>query len=351
MTPPNASILPAQEQRRWQLLIALQQAGRPLAANELFQLVPAYREYGEGRSDALEKAFERDRNTLKGQGIEVSVVPDPQAPDDRARWRYALAEHGVTHVRLSAEETMLVALASDIWLDQDLALDARRSYIKLMGMGQAGASAPAATPTLTLVTPPAFTALRDAIARSIAVRFDYSNQSESPARERHVAPLQLVQHGGRWLLNAWDLVRDAERNFILERITSTVTLLPSEPHTYRAVTNLPEVLGGLATQNPVSLLVRNGSDAAVRLGRRNQLVSSSVPDAGPTACETAPVDTNTDEWIPMVLHDWDHGMLADELAAFGTQVRVRAPQALRDRIRARLQTAMTLHTDEGAGDD
>lgn len=317
------------DRRRWQLLVAIQQSGVPLSANELFTRVPEYRAGGGERSDALEKQLERDRQALADDGFIVEVVADPSAPSDRARWRYALSDAPAHTVSLSPDQAVLAAVATEAWIDDGLARDARRSYLKLLGLSAEVSAENSTLPTLRLVTHPAFTALRDAAARHAVVMFDYANQSEQAPKRRRVVPLQLEQHQGRWLCNAWDLDRDAERNFVLTRIVSPVEITSEIRSEHRATTDLAATLDALAATQPAVLRVAAQSDAALRL--RDRTVQSDHVD---------------DHLIEITVHDWDHGLLADELASLGQQVSVRAPDELRASVRRRLERVRDLHESQ-----
>lgn len=323
----RAAQVKAPDRRRWQLLFALQQAGQPLSANELFNAVPEYQQAGGVRNDALEKLFERDRAALASEGFVIEIVRDEAAPDDRSQWRYALAMEASDTLHLDAEETLLIQLATRVWLDDGVMTDARRSYLKLLGVGEGGVARRASLPALQLVMHPSVRPLQEAAARGLAVRFDYVNQDAQPARRRHVVPLQLVQVEGRWLCHAWDLDRDAERNFVCSRIVSDVELAEDHQHSYNALIDVPAMLSELAAKQPVQLRVVSNSDAAVRLQHR-AIESVRSPDG---------------TQVTFTILEWDHGLLADELAGFGTQITVLSPVSLRDAVRLRLERAALAH--------
>lgn len=69
-----------------------------------------------------------------------------------------------------------------------------------------------------------------------------------------------------------------------------------------------------------------GSDAERRLTRRR--------------------DTETDADGALVLHHVDPQILAEELAAFGPEVRVLEPDDLRSRVEERLRALVRDHTDD-----
>lgn len=314
--PPRDRVSP--HERHLRLLLQLQDARQPLTSEEIFAEVEGYR--GEERSPALEKRFERDRQILADAGIEITTVPDPTAPGDRARWRYELAttDAGSRTLQLSALETLLVAQATNVWDRSGLADEARRAYLKLASTGEVDDRVRESVRRATLTTDPAFSALHRAVIGRRTVEFDYVRAGETAAHRRHVDPLQLVVVDGRWLCNAFDLDRGAERNFLVRRILGEVTDVGERISGAEATTDLPAVLAEHAARTPVRLAVRPGSDAEVRLRRRS--VAEHAPQDG---------------WPVLELHDWDHELLADELASLGGQLRILEPAALVDAVLTR----------------
>ena len=86
-------------------------------------------------------------------------------------------------------------------------------------------------------------------------------------------------------------------------------------------------LDELRSRNAADLAVTAGSDAEVRLGRRAVLRDE---DAG-----------------VIRLHYTDVAVFADELAAYGPEVRVIAPESLREAVRERLATVVAAHRGRG----
>ncbi|RRJ87170.1 WYL domain-containing protein [Gulosibacter macacae] len=330
----------ASDERHMHLLMRLLDASRPLTSDEIFATVEGYRaERGEDAPtrSTLEKRFERDRKSLAEFGIIVDSVPDPIAPDDRARWRFALSrdESAARTIELTAEETLLVDQATSIWAASDVAGLARRAYLKLLATGDSGVSAARSMPSTAISTDPAFTALHEAIANRRQVEFDYVNAGAESALRRHVVPLRLVVVDGRWLCNAHDLKRDAERNYLVSRIVGEVADAGERTDSLVARTDLPRVLAELAASQPARLAVRIGTDAETRLRQR---ASSILVD--PVASESS------GEWLELEVPSWDHELLADDLAALSTQVRVLAPDSLAAAVRRRLERMLHAHREQ-----
>jgi len=87
-------------------------------------------------------------------------------------------------------------------------------------------------------------------------------------------------------------------------------------------------LDDLRLRNAADLAVTAGTDAEVRLGKRAVLRDE---DAG-----------------VIRLHYTDAAVFADELAAYGPEVRVINPASLREAVRGRLAAVAATHRDEGA---
>ncbi|UQN16048.1 helix-turn-helix transcriptional regulator [Gulosibacter sp. ACHW.36C] len=320
--------------RQIHLLLALMSSTRPLTSDELFGLVPDYRAQlernGGERSDALEKKLERDRADLHESGFHIVTVPDPEAPGDRAQWRYQLesSTESVGVVGLDAQETLLIDSATKVWLDRSLDEDARRSYLKLLPSGESGAESTASQPTAKVSTHPVFAQLRSAIAGRKRIGFDYVNQDSRDPWPRTVDPLRLIVKSGRWLLHAWDVERDAHRTYLVNRIVSEIRIEGVADPAHTAEPGLEAKLDALAAAHPVRVRARAGTEAEARMrGRGTEL-------------------GRTDEWVSFEVFDWDHGVLTDEFAGLAHLLVVESPESTREGVEDRLQRALELH--EGA---
>jgi proteasome accessory factor B len=160
------------------------------------------------------------------------------------------------------------------------------------------------------------------------VRFRYFKPGEPEPRRRTVDPLAVVLHDGRWHLHAYDHDAAASRTFLLSRIIGEVTPVPGSSFDApplgvqdRIIAELQE----LHQRNVADLAVTGGSDAEVRLGKR---AIEGDEDAG-----------------VIRLHYTDAAVFADELAAYGPEVRVLSPASLRDAVRDRLRAVAAAHRD------
>lgn len=227
----------------------------------------------------------------------------------------------------------MLSLAAMAWREGALSADSRRGLLKVRSAGaedddgalQLGVDAYA--PRLR-ARDASFEPLRSALDRGAAVRFDYITPGQHDARRRDVAPLALVQHGGRWMLAAHEFATDSDKNYLLARIVGPVTQYEVGQHTApvgageRTLAELERIWA----ERTARIAVTPGSDAERRLTRRR--------------------DTETDADGALVLHHVDPQILAEELAAFGPEVRVLEPDDLRARVDERLRALVRDHTDD-----
>lgn len=330
---PRARRIP-NEERLFNLVLALLDAERGLTKSELFARVRGYQDRfaQDGPSEALEKQFDRDKARLRDLGIPLETVDSPDHPGDGrfARYRirrdaYALPES----VRFTADELSLLMLAAESWADDGaMSAAARRAAMKLRAFGVAGAQPLVGYAPRIRVRDTAFAPLRDALERSQAVSFDYFTPGSAGPRLRRIDPLALIEHEGRWHLHGRDRDLDAPRTFLLSRISGEVRPLKNVPPLPPAPegVDVAERARLLALRDAQTALVRlaPGSEAELRLGRRA-------------------FERDGDR---VRLHYTDAIVLADELAGYGPEVLVVEPASLVELVVERLRAVAAAH---GAG--
>lgn len=337
----NARSRPDAAERQFSLVLALIRTELGLTRADILSSVHGYRQAFEadGTSDALLRLFERDKHDLRDLGIPIDTIDDPSAPGDNQLTRYRIREDAArmpTDIRLDADEAALVSIASAVWREGSLAGESRTAAMKLRARGaDVAPDAPAVAPRLRM-REAAFEPLADAIDDGVAVSFGYRKPGAASPERRRVEPLALVRYGGRWLLAAFDLDRDAERRFLLERITDLPRrhgAIDAHRAAERAGRDLAaETLVALrehAAANPVTIDVDLGSEAEHRLRR--------------LATSERAVDAST---VRFELASADHDLLADDLAAFGPELEVRTPGSLRAAVAERLELVLAAHVDE-----
>ncbi|MCC9053408.1 WYL domain-containing protein [Microbacterium sp. F2E] len=318
----------APEERLVNLVVALMATEQGLTKETILSSVAGYREQvGAGASkDALEKMFERDKQTLRGLSIQVETIGDYADPDDlrEARYRIPTAEYELpADIAFTPAELAVLNLAGGVWSENSMSADARSGLRKIRALGiEVDAPIIGYSPRLSL-REPSFVPLQRAIEQGRVVAFDYVKPGEDAPRRRRIRPLALVEYEARWHVYGFDLEQQDDRTFLLARISSdveitrtTFDLAAREGAGERALAGLAE----LAARQQALVEIDPGTEAALRLNRRATPVEQGFR-------------------VPYV----DAHIFADELASYGPEVRVVEPAALRDQVIARLQRVYDLH--------
>lgn len=332
MSTAAARIAP--EERLVNLVVALMATEHGLTKHAILTSVSGYREQSEAGAskDALEKMFERDKENLRALGVPIETIGDAADPDDLrdARYRVPSAEYELPDdISFSPEEVAVLDLAAGMWGESSMSAQARSGLRKIRGLGLTVDEpvlgyAPRINPR-----DPAFAPLQRALEQGRRVLFDYHKPGERQPLRRRVEPLALVEYEGRWHVIGFDLDQDAERTFLLSRITSPVKTTRDAVDPARREGAGERALAGLrelAARQSAVIEATPGTEASLRLRRRGTAEGALMR-------------------VPFV----DVHILADELASYGPEVRVVEPPALRDEVIARLTRAAAHHSERGTG--
>lgn len=319
---------PAPEERLVNLVVALMATEQGLTKETILSSVPGYREQWEAGAskDALEKMFERDKENLRGLGVPIETIGDRADPEDlrEARYRVPTAEYALPEdISFSPAEVALLNIAGSVWGSESLSADARSGLRKIRALG-----IPVDEPIIGYAPrirarDAAFPALQRAIEQCRVVTFSYLRPGDARSRERRIRPLALLEYEARWHVFGFDLTMDAERTFLLSRIVGDVTVTRERFDEVLRVGAGDRALAGLeevARRQRALLEVHPGTEAALRLSRRAESAPQGIV-------------------VPYV----DLHVFADELASYGPEVRVVAPDDLRDQVIRRLTATLALH--------
>ncbi|WP_415127904.1 helix-turn-helix transcriptional regulator [Microbacterium sp.] len=307
-----------------------------LTKQAILASVAGYREQAEAGAskDALEKMFERDKESLRALGIPVETIGDSADPDDlrEARYRIPTAEYELpADIDFTPAELAVLNLAGGVWSESSMSAEARSGLRKIRGLGNdVDAQIIGYSPRINL-REASFAPLQRAMEAGRVVEFDYLKAGEDAVRRRRIQPFALVDYEARWHVYGFDLDQNEPRTFLLARIASPVTITRTSfdlALRERAGERALAGLVGVAARRRALLEVAPGTEAALRLGRR----------AVPGAHDAQGIR------VPYV----DLHIFADELASYGPEVRVVEPADLREQVVARLQRTLTLHEDRRA---
>ena len=321
------------EERLFSLVLALLATETGLTKADVLSSVQGYRQrYRPGGNNAsLERQFERDKEDVRELGVPLESIElaADQGASQYTRYRIPKGAYDLpADVTFTPQEIALLNLAALAWREGSLSGESRRALIKLRSLGIDSEEPLIGYAPRLRARDAAFDPLSHAIEHHRVVRFSYLKPGDSRVRVRTVAPLALVQFGGRWHVYGTDAYAHGPRTFLLSRIVGAVEETgevaapsPGDP-AEEALASLREV----TARNVAVVDVQADSDAEARLGSR--------------ATER---DGRT-----LVLHFTDLHSFADELASYGPEVLVRRPPELVAQVRERLVATARAHTGEGA---
>lgn len=295
-------------ERLTDLVLVLLDAARPLTLTEIAGAVVGYPEAREPRR----QAFERDKRTLREEGIVLTVEPLPDEPT-QVGYRIREQDYYLPQLDLTPDEQVALNLAvAGVHLDDPTGRDA------LLKLGMVERDGPAAVAALPPV--PGLPALHEATRSRAPVRFGYRG------RERTVDPYAIVFRRGWWYVVGRDH-ESGQRTFRVDRMESPPVAGP--PGSFPAPEGLDpsslvaEVPWELGEDEPEAAKVRVDSmmagDVVSQLGE--EAVAARGPD-GSVVVNLAVV--NSEAFCSWVLGLLDHAV-------------VLAPPSLRDQLVSRLQ--------------
>ncbi len=287
--------------------------------------------YPDQGDDAFEKMFERDKEDLRSIGVPIEVGSIDPFFEDEPGYRIRPDEFQLPEISLTGDEAAVVALATKVWEHARLAEATTEAVRKLTAFGL-----PVDLSALDVVEPrltadePSFDVFWEATQDRTPVEFDYRRAGQTEVTTRHLQPWGVVRFSGRWYAVGFDTDRGEERIFRLSRIQGQARRTGrSGSYDIPAGVDIREMARRLAPHTPpepVTVLVRQ--DAGGGLRRAAASVETDVP--GPDAAS---------RWDRLELPRGGLA-LADELLAYGADVYVESPPALRARVVERLSAVV-----------
>jgi proteasome accessory factor B len=305
------------------LVIALLGTRQYVTAAKIRATVPGYeQDDGSERADeAFKRMFERDKAELREMGVPLETGRT-SAFDTEDGYRIARADYELPEITLTGEEAAAVGLALRLWESAQLAGAAHSALVKLKAAGVDVDTSRAIPlqPRLDAGEPafePCYAAARD---RRL-LEFDYRRPDDDVPARRHVQPWGVVAWHGRWYLVGLDLDRQAPRQFRLSRVVGQPTVSgPAGAFAPPPDVDLAAIVAGQDAGEEHSVIVRARPGGAVGLRR------AAIP--------LGPADDGEDL---LELRTTEPGALADRLAAYGADVVVEEPTAMREAVLSRLR--------------
>jgi proteasome accessory factor B len=309
-------------ERLLSLVVCLLSTERYLTATQIRAAVPGYPE----SFDAFKRMFERDKDELRELGIPLETGT-ATALGEEPGYRISRQDYMLPDIRLEPDEAAVLALASRVWGQAELAGAAAGALLKLRAAG-----VDAEQTSLAGIEPrldageAAFGPLWKAVREGRPVTFRYRAAGRSDAQLRHLEPWGVVNRHGRWYVAGQDTDRDALRVFRLSRIEGPVQFsgppgsvtVPEGADVREAVREWDKLP---PPRQAAVLRVRRGACYGLR-----RYASTQQPDG--------------DGWDRIGTAYSDTGWFAEHVASFGPDVIVLEPADLRDAVMTRLKGAL-----------
>jgi proteasome accessory factor B len=288
-----------------------------LSKQDIYRAVPGYQA---GKSqDAIDRMFERDKESLKAAGIQLEVVSN-FGFEDAEHARYRIAKESFKwpqDLTLNSAKMQLLELAAKAWNNQVLEGSAQSGLTRLKSLGLVASNTDLNPFTPRLLTRhAAFAPLAKAIEDSLQVAFRYQ-KPDGGLSDRLVSPQRLRQIEGQWVLLA--LNEGHSKNFLLRRIVSDVEILEAEA---KRLSNtelqlVEQELNDFVMGNLATIKVVRDTEAELALSPGEDGIAK--------------------------LNFMDEALLAEDLLEFGTDIEVIEPESLKRRMRASLKAVIKHH--------
>jgi proteasome accessory factor B len=317
-------------ERLLSLTLTLLSSKQGFTKEELFRSLRGYRMSGEsGKSkDALDKMFERDKESLRSMGVQVEAFIRSSDIEDNTETRYFIPADTFVWPKgttLSANQLRLLELAAKVWARASFSVEASRAVMRLkaLGMPSDGLNLEGFAPRI-LTNEPGILQLEEAARDGVEVTFKY----RAPDREietRIVQPWQVRHISGQWLLVCWDVEKQDIRNFMLKRIVSRIEATGNKfaVATHEQIQEASESLEVFISKNVAVIKVAPRTEAWVHF-------------------ELGESGANASDGI-VTLNYMDLHLLAESLRAYGRTVEVMQPTELKDAITKGLHKVVNAH--------
>ncbi|WP_166847613.1 YafY family protein [Isoptericola sp. BMS4] len=300
--------------------------------------------YGDAPStEAFERMFERDKDTLRALGIPIVTV-DAGGHSDEVGYRIDNDAYALGPVDLTPAELGVVALAAQLWSDKTLRTDMSRAMTKLRaaGAGEAATDAVAGLAPRVRAAGDAYVPLLEAVSERRDVSFRYRAASTGQVLTRHVEPWRIAARGSGWYLVGFDRARGAARVFRLSRIAGRVRVgARSGAFDVPAEVDVDAMLGervGVTRRAVLAVVPERAQALRARVLRRpDGAADEGAQGEGAGGARRAARGRDVVEVEFRSL-----SAFADEVAAYGAAVVVLEPADLRADVVRRLSAAAAL---------
>jgi proteasome accessory factor B len=305
----------SQTERLLNLVCVLLTSEIGMTKSELYQAVRGYQQKADGNSEALDKLFDRDKDLICEYGVQL--VSNGNEKKHNVRYRIAEGEFSwPKDLELSGRQLELLELAAMAWSKTSIKNFADFGLIKLRALGHnIDNSIIGLAPRIT-ISDQNFEILSSAILEKTAVKFEYLKLDAIKSEQKTVLPLKIRNIEGEWVLLAKDAKNSQVKNYLLRRISSSVSSSNEEiqirsVEIERAETDLEQYI----QQNVAELWIREDSEAEFKYGRSGEITINYM----------------------------DEELLSEDILDLAADVRVISPESLAKRVTDAIQRVVSEH--------
>jgi len=315
-------------ERLLNITLVLLSTEKGLTKQELFEAVRDYRQsLADGASDdAIEKKFDRDKELLRSNGIQLETKILPGDGEDNQLTRYVINPSEFAWpkgIELTSKQLQLLNLASQVWRHASLSSDATSGLDRLRALGVSKDTSSLVGYAPRIKThESSFFPLTNAITERNEICFDYRKPGQDSITKRTVQPWKLRNISGQWLLVCWDVEAGDVRNFMLRRIVSRLTFTG----------NTFEKVSDSDIENAVKSLDEHIESQVATLSVKKDSMAWFHFEIRSTA-----------DWETLEFHYMDLWLLAEELRSYAGEFKVIGPAELEDAINTGYAKVAAIH--------
>lgn len=304
-------------ERQLNLTFALLQSRTGLTKQEILATVPGYG-YNTRPTESDFTMFDRDKDDIRKTGVVISQAVQLGEEGDNRNFRYRISNQSFAWPKgfhPSSLQTRLLEMAAHCWQDLSLTEELKMAMTRVVALGDAPDRMAIAelVPSFRPLDA-SFGPLSDAIENTQVVVIQYRKPGATAIETRTVSPWRILNVEGQWLVQGWCLLREAPRNFLLQRIVDKKI---------RRNTDLDYV--------PPTAELLAEADADLERYRDSNVATIRVRPDTPA---WSAFEMDFEEGDQKQLRFLDLELMANRLRRFGNQVSVLEPQALADSIAA-----------------
>ncbi|CAB4694445.1 MAG: WYL domain-containing protein [Actinobacteria bacterium] len=319
----------ARVERLLNLVAALIDTTTPLTAEQIRIRVPGYSNAESDQSDAaFHRAFERDKESLREVGIPIETVEVHHFEQPRAAYTIIRDSYELPDLGLELEELAALHLAATMIQAEGLDPDDLEEGLRKLG-GLASTAAASAAPVGAVPMPPQLLTLFACTLERRVASFEYEGAP------RQVQPYRLEYRRGHWYMTGFDLDRDAQRSFRLDRLTGPVDSGAADSYA------LPEVIEGV--------LLRQWEIGAGEVTLARVLIDSEI---APAVLAEDPdlrvAETRTDGSLVLELDVRNPGGLRSFMMNFLDRAEILSPAEFRNDLVSWLSSFVSSEAERSA---